>query len=304
MRPSLKQLEALIWVADLGSFRKAADRLNTTQPNISARIAGLETLLGVRLMERDAGSVRLTAKGQDVLGHARQVLNATQALVQSASEAALYDGTLRLGVTEMIVHTWLPDFLGQLKTRFPTIQVELTVDMAVSLEKQLAERTLDLALQNAPFHRAVSGEIPLGTYPLIWVAAPSLGLQDLDPVRLDDLARHPVLTHGRDTPLYAQTAAHFGQQRDVPVRLVPSSSLTACLHMAVNAMGIVTVPAAMVLDEIAGGALVAVPYGWTPEPLQFYARYDAQKAMDFVETAAQLARKVAAEFNAAHGIRS
>ena len=71
MRPSLKQLEALIWVGDLGSFRKAADRLNTTQPNISARIAGLETLLGVRLMERDAGSVRLTAKGQDVLGHAR-----------------------------------------------------------------------------------------------------------------------------------------------------------------------------------------------------------------------------------------
>jgi len=37
---TLKQLEALVWVADLGSFRKAAQHLNTTQPNISSRIAG------------------------------------------------------------------------------------------------------------------------------------------------------------------------------------------------------------------------------------------------------------------------
>ena len=42
---NLKHLEAFVWVADLGSFRKAADRLNTTQPNISSRIAALETAL-------------------------------------------------------------------------------------------------------------------------------------------------------------------------------------------------------------------------------------------------------------------
>jgi len=62
---TLKQLEALVWVADLGSFRKAAQQLNTTQPNISSRIAGLENTLGVVLMQRDAGSVRITVKGQD-----------------------------------------------------------------------------------------------------------------------------------------------------------------------------------------------------------------------------------------------
>ena len=296
MRPNLKQLEALVWVADLGSFRKAADRLNTTQPNISARIAGLEALLQVTLMERDAGSVRLTSKGLEVLEHARTVLNATEALVQSASSAALFDGTLRLGVTEMIVHTWLPEFLRQLKTQYPTIQVEMTVDMSVNLEKQLAERTLDLALQNSPFNRAISGQKPLGTYPLIWVAAPALGLQNLEPATIDDLAQHSILTHGRETRLYAETVSHFSERRDLRVRLVPSSSLAACLHMTINGMGIVTVPAAMVTREIAAGTLASVPYGWTPEALKFYARYDAQKAMGFVETAADLASQVAAGF--------
>lgn len=52
---SLKQLEAFVAVADLGTFRRAAERLNTTQPNISARIAQLEAQMKVSLMERDAG---------------------------------------------------------------------------------------------------------------------------------------------------------------------------------------------------------------------------------------------------------
>jgi DNA-binding transcriptional LysR family regulator len=71
---TLKQLEALIWVADLGSFRKAAAHLNTTQPNISARIAGLEATLGVTLMLRDAGSVQLSDKGAEILQAARRVV--------------------------------------------------------------------------------------------------------------------------------------------------------------------------------------------------------------------------------------
>jgi DNA-binding transcriptional LysR family regulator len=297
MRPTLKQLEALIWVADLGSFRKAADRLNTTQPNISARIAGLETLLNVTLMERDAGSVRLTSKGLDVLDQARKVLNATEVLVDSASRAALFDGTLRLGVTEMVVHTWLSNFLRNLKTRFPTIQVEMTVDMSVNLEKQLAERSLDLALQNGPFNRAMSGQVGLGTYPLIWVAAPSLNLHRLNPITIEDLARHTILTHARDTKLYAEVSGHFSDRRDLQVRLVPSSSLAACLHMAVNGMGLVTVPAAMVAREIAAGSLEQLSYGWTPESMDFYARYDAKKASGFVATAAELAADAARAFN-------
>ena len=297
MRPTLKQLEALIWVADLGSFRKAADRLNTTQPNISARIAGLEVLLNVTLMERDAGSVRLTSKGLDVLDQARKVLNATEALVESANRAALFDGTLRLGVTEMVVHTWLSSFLRDLKARFPTIQVEMTVDMSVNLEKQLAERSLDLALQNGPFNHAMSGQVDLGTYPLIWVAAPGLNLHQLSPITIEDLARHTILTHARDTKLYAEVSGHFSDRRDLRVRLVPSSSLAACLHMAVNGMGLVTVPAAMVAREIVAGTLERLTYDWTPESMDFYARFDAQKASDFVATAAKVAADTARAFN-------
>ena len=59
-----RSVEVFYWVVQLGGFRRAADRLHTTQPAVSARIAGLEAALGVRLLERgQRRRVRATAEG-------------------------------------------------------------------------------------------------------------------------------------------------------------------------------------------------------------------------------------------------
>ncbi|EBA13076.1 LysR family transcriptional regulator [Roseobacter sp. CCS2] len=290
MRLNLKQLEAFVWVADLQSFRRAAERLNTTQPNISARIAGLEQALGTTLMTRDAGSVRLTGKGQDLLAHARRVLDATDALIAAADQKALIEGTLRLGVTEMIVHTWLRAYLRRLKEVYPRLSVELTVDFSVQLEKGLAERTLDLALQNEPFSRLATGQLEIGAYMLVWVASPDLGL----PVSqtIETLAAQPILTHARDTRLFEEIAAHFGPRRDLAPCLVPSTNLAACQTMTIDGMGVAALPLAMVKQDLASGVLMQLHYDWVPKPLYFFARYDAERAPRIVAEAAEVAVKI------------
>ena len=293
MKINLKQLEAFVWVADLGSFRKAADRLNTTQPNVSSRIALLEGTMKRKLMERDAGSVRLTSKGIQMLEYARKVLRTADAFADAAAEPSLIDGTLRLGVTEMIVHTWLSDFLKALSTTFPQLHVELTVDLSVNLERELAARTLDLALQNGPFRQQINGKIPLGDYPLIWVASRSLSLRGIQNPTMDHIAQHPILTHSRDTRLYTETAAHFARRKDLNVRLVPSSNLAACLYMTLNGMGVATLPAAMVTKELSSGDLIQIDYQWQPEDLEFFARFDADRAPSFVPQAAKIAKTMA-----------
>ncbi len=295
MRINLKQLEAFVWVADLQSFRRAADRLNTTQPNISARIASLEQILGTKLMTRDAGAVRLTGKGQELLAHARRVLHETDSLIAAADRKSLIEGTLRIGVTEMIVHTWLRDYLRHLKEDYPKLVVELTVDLSVQLEKGLAERSLDLALQNEPFSRLTTGQIEIGSYEMIWVAAPDPAFAQK--MTIDALSAYPVLTHARDTRLYEEVAAHFATRRDLAARLVPSSNLAACLHMALDGMGIAALPAAMVGKDIASGALVQIIYDWVPEPLHFFARFDAERSLRFVKDAAEVAVRVAQGFD-------
>ncbi|MEM7212995.1 MAG: LysR family transcriptional regulator [Pseudomonadota bacterium] len=293
---TLKQLEALVWVADLGSFRRAAERLNTTQPNISTRIATLENQLGVTLMERDAGSVRLTVKGAELLGHARKVLGASENLIAATGDPGLLSGTLRLGVTEMIVHTWLHQFLNMLKQRFVNLVVELTVDMSVILEAALVDRSIDLALQNGPFERISSGEIDLGVYPSTWAASPELGLAD-DAVAFEDLAAHPILTHARDTRYFREVSEHFR----TAARIVPSSNLAACQHMALNGMGIALLPEAMIAKELRDATLVPVAYGWRPNDMQFYARWDRERAASVVAAAAALAAEVSADFLRASG---
>lgn len=289
---SLKQLQAFVAVADLQSFRRAADRLNTTQPNISTRIAGLEGQIGHSLMTRDAGSVRLSPIGERLLPEARNVLLSLDRFLLTAADDSLFDGTLRIGVTEMIVHTWLGEFFAVLKDRFPNIDMDLTVDLSVNLSRALQERRIDLALQSAPFDRQMSGNDALGPLPMLWVGSPKLGLSS-KVLSLHDLAQHPVLTHARGTIPYNQMQDHFSAFSDVSVRHVSSSNLAACHQMTRDGLGVACLPEAMVRGDLANGTLETLRYLWVPDALDFVARYDADTCPSFVRAAAELAQKIA-----------
>jgi DNA-binding transcriptional LysR family regulator len=270
--------------------------MNTTQPNISARISALELSLGVTLMQRDAGSVRLTSKGLELLEYARNVLRSTDELIAAANQDGLVDGQLRLGVTEMIVHTWVRDFLRILKETYPNITVELTVDLSTNLEKELFDRSIDLALQNGPFIRQISGSEDLGVYPMVWIASPQIELSPIDFISIEDLTRFPILTHARGTLPYDEVVAHFAQRRELTARLVPSSNLAACIHMAIDGFGVAAVPLAMVSDELRTGELIQLNYDWVPQSLRFCARYDADRSPRFVAGAAGIANEVSNQY--------
>ncbi len=294
---TLKQLEALIWVADLGSFRGAAEHLNTTQPNISARIAGLEAALGVALMERDAGSVRLTGKGAEIVQSARRVIAEAEGLVDTAGRADLLENRLRLGVTEMVACTWLRAFLRDLKQAYPGVDVELTVDLSVNLTKDLEGYAFDLTIQNGPFERPASGTLDIGAYPFVWVANPSIAAGFRGKATLQDMSRHSLLTHARHTQGYVGLIAELKRLGLRDARAAPSNSLTSCLHMALDGLGIAALPQPLVARELDAGALQQIKADWTPAPLEFAARFDAEKAPRFVEAAAQLAKAAAQAYD-------
>src|SRR2546422_10287307 len=76
----LRQLNAVVAVAEYGSFSAAADALHTVQSNISTHVARLERELGCPLIDRTAGC-RLTEEGQAVVERARRVAGGLEALV-------------------------------------------------------------------------------------------------------------------------------------------------------------------------------------------------------------------------------
>jgi len=289
-RINIKQLEAFVQVADLGSFRGAADVLKTTQPNISARITRLEEQLGQALMERDAGSVRLTQAGALLLSKARNVIDSLDDLMATAGATGLFEGTLRLGVTEMIVHSWLSNYLNALRKKFPNLKVDLTVDLSSNLTTALFNQSIDLALQNGPFSQHTSGEIKLGSYAMVWVASPELGLKKRIS-SLKPIIKHPILTYPKQTLPYKQIEQHLFNEPDA--YLVPSTSLAACLRMTLEGLGVACLPHAMVATEIEQGQLMELHYKWVPDALSFDARFHAEKAPYHLHQAAELASEIA-----------
>lgn len=292
---TLKQLEAFVYVVDLGTFRGAATALGTTQPNISARISSLEAALDAQLLLRDAGSVRLTDRGTTLLQKAREVLWASEALLEEAGRQDLIEERLRLGVTELVACTWLQDFLRLLKQDYPSLRVELRVDLTSVIEDLLTQGQIDLALQNGPFKTTISATTHLGDEGYVWVA------NQTNAACLDggtDTARFfamPVLTHARHTQ--AGNALHqVAKERDWDAnQIVHSSALSACLPMACEGLGVALLPLSLVKQEIAAGLLVKLKSDWVPEPLAFSARYRAERAPRFVAKAADLAAKAMRE---------
>ena len=90
-------LRTLVAVVDLRSFTKAAQSLGVTQPAVSAQLKRLQFLLGYELLDKSAPGVSLTARGQDVVNAARQMLSINDEIVRVGGGIPSTQ-TLRVGI--------------------------------------------------------------------------------------------------------------------------------------------------------------------------------------------------------------
>ncbi|WP_342077567.1 LysR family transcriptional regulator [Yoonia sp. SS1-5] len=290
---TLKQIEALVFVADLGTFRKAATALGTTQPNVSVRIAALEDTLKTVLMHRDAGSVQLTDKGRAVVAAARTVLRSTEALLEVADRRDLIDEKLRLGVTELVASTWLHSYLRMLRQTYPALRVELIVDLSVEIEKHLSAGQIDLAILTGPTRNSAFASVSLGSYRYGWVASETIS-NSLGP--RPDFARvfaHGLMSHGKHTLASRSLRRHLLDERLSPDEVVHSSSLTALRHMAADGMGVALLPRQLYTADLAAGRLYEVDCSWVAAPLDFSSCFHKDRSTLYIEKAADLAMQAA-----------
>ena len=105
------QIQTFYLVAMMRTPQQAAERLNTTQPAISARIAALEKRLNVKLFDRSGHRVALTPHGRKFLAHAEQLLDTRSQALLDLGQAGEMSGVVRIGAADVMISSWLPDFL-------------------------------------------------------------------------------------------------------------------------------------------------------------------------------------------------
>lgn len=144
---SLRQLEYVVAVADTLGFHKAASVCHVSQPTLSAQVQLLESVLGVRLFERDRRRVLVTPVGEELVARARRVLVEVEDLLASATRAQTpFSGTLRIGVIPTLAPYLLPEVTPAITRQYPAVSLVFQEEKTADIVKSLGDGTLDAGI--------------------------------------------------------------------------------------------------------------------------------------------------------------
>jgi len=240
---TLRQLQYAIAVAELGSFRKAAEACRVAQPSLSSQVAALEAQLGVVLFERRRRGTLVTAPAQAVLAQMRAVLTAADDLVDAAKGAAdPLSGELELGVIPTVSPYVLPLVVGPLRAELPRLSLRWVEDKTPSLREALAEGRIDAALLALEAELGDVEALPIARDRFLLATPPDHPLaRPRRPVRLGDLEEEPVLLLDdghcmRDQTLSLCRTAHA---RTLDLR---ATSMATLVQMTASGMGVTLLP--------------------------------------------------------------
>lgn len=194
----LRQLQALVAVADHGTFSAAADALATVQSNVSAHIARLERELGATLVDRSAG--RLTDEGEAVVDRARRIESELESIrADVASMRHDVTGRVRVGIIGTTARWLVPRLLDEVGRRHPHVALEIVDATSTSLEPQLLNGRLDLAVVNLPLPSAEITTSPLFDEDLLLFVPAGSALADGREIDVTALADVPLFLPPRGT---------------------------------------------------------------------------------------------------------
>ena len=151
MESNIAKYMAFVAAAELGSFTKAAQHLNYTQPAVSRMIHDLESEWNLTLLERNRGGVRLTSDGLALFPHAKSVCEKLNGLQMCADAlGGLQTGIIRIGTFSSVATHWLPKIIKAFQNDYPNIDYELLLGDYSEIETWISEGRVDCGFLRLP----------------------------------------------------------------------------------------------------------------------------------------------------------
>lgn len=241
MRPTLRQMEYVVKVHELGGFRLAAEALNVSQPSLSNQIAAVESDLGVRLFKRGHGYVNATVKGAEFIRHAQRIIADVRSLRRSMTSSLPYGGRLRLGTLPSIGPYLLPKVMQQMHREEPELHVMVREESTESLEEGIKTGRFDAIISTADDHPNTR-QCPLFVEPLWVVVTATHPYAERPSIKARDLAGQNVITlgagHRFSRIVYSLASRNGGIVSD----RYEGTSLDSVVLMAASGAGIGVLP--------------------------------------------------------------
>jgi DNA-binding transcriptional LysR family regulator len=179
----LDAVEAFIRTAELGSFTRAAEAMQTTQAAVSLKLKRLEDRLGFRLLERTPRYVELSTHGGAFLEHARELLAAHERALSLFSAARQ---RLTIGISDHVAGPELPALIARMNAQDPQLLIEIRIGSSGDLLQRFDRREFDTVIVR--LHAGRSDGKMLAEEKFGWFAAPGWQHRTDEPLPLATLA--------------------------------------------------------------------------------------------------------------------
>lgn len=251
-RIAIYHLETLLWIARLGTFGAAAQRLNTTQPAISARVREIESQLGIELFRREGRRMALTARGRDLVRNLEPLWAGLETALLQASDFAGAGGVVRIATGEIAAASCLPAFVEAIERDLPGVTLQVELDLTARMLQQLLAATCDIAFLAGPVASPGIMTAPIGAVGLVWAASPETlaagGFSS--PI--------PVWSIPSHSPLHGAMLESLAQEGVQPRSINTCNNVRTLVEIVRCGGGAAVLPETMVRAELASGALVEV----------------------------------------------
>lgn len=287
---SFKQLEAVYWITQSGSFESASRHLHTSQSAISKRVKELELALGSDIFDRNLRHARLTPKGEEVLQVAERLLKLRDIAVEQLTQPDSLARSLRIGVTELTAWTWLPELVRMVRGRYPKVSIEPIVDSSVALRAKLAADELDFIVVPDTLSETRVGRIKLGMVECAWMCKP--GMLPTDRViRVAELGGYTILTPGMQSGTFAIYDPWFKAQVMSMSNVINCNSVVALIGLAASGIGIGFMPLPFLEEPCRKGTLQMIKTVPPLPPIPYAALYKEDRQSSFVSSVIMLAQE-------------
>jgi len=187
-------LRTLQAIARHGSFSRAAQALNVTQPAVSMQVRHLERALGMPLLERVGKRAFPTRAGDVLLAHAGRALRELEAGVERVQELrGVVAGRVRLGTSASISIYLLPPALRRFRTRYPETDVVIVTGNAAEITRAVVANELDVGIVSLPVRDRELVVTPFFRDELVAIGPRESPWRRITSVDATTLSQHPLI---------------------------------------------------------------------------------------------------------------
>lgn len=269
-RIALYHIETLLWIARLGTFNAAAERLNTTQPSISARMRELENHIGFKIFRREGRRMLLTVKGREFAEQCESLWAQLENVLLATEAFSTATGIVKIGCGEIAAVECLPDFMAEIKQLMPNVTLEVDIDLTIHLRHKLESGVIDFALIVGPIDSPGLDAASIGTVEMKWLMSRELASRLPQADAPEEVPDVPVWCLSRPSHLYQVMAESLRQANLARPVINTCNHVRTLIDIVASSGGMAILPEILVRERIAAGEFVPVP-GMRADPIPFFA---------------------------------